>query len=194
MGTIASVIPSKKNSTWNQPRVQAGRCALRNECIWRIARGIRSLGSFHGNMLTSALGASIAASIATAYGCAGISSGRIRTGVWQWRTKSRVTVRTKSVFVRYILVRYAPSTAHLYVAWSNGGASYNGSGVAPAGDKHGVTAFRINRQSGALQIHGAPAALRWRPIYITGDIPGRHLLVAYNDTSGVSVHTIESDG
>jgi len=32
-------------------------------------------------MLTSAFGASIAASMATAYECAGISSGRIRNGV-----------------------------------------------------------------------------------------------------------------
>jgi hypothetical protein len=30
--------------------------------------------------------------MATAYGCAGTSSGRIRTGVWHLRTKSRVTV------------------------------------------------------------------------------------------------------
>jgi hypothetical protein len=37
--------------------------------------------------LPSAFGASIAASMATAYGCAGISSGRISTGVWQLRTK-----------------------------------------------------------------------------------------------------------
>src|SRR3989475_11350973 len=84
---------------------EAGRCARRKERIWRTARGIRSLGSFHGNMLTSAFGASIAASMATAYGCAGISSGRISTGVWQLRTKSRVTVKTKSGLVRYILVR-----------------------------------------------------------------------------------------
>src|SRR5215831_7978230 len=34
-----------------------------------------------------------------------ISSGRISTGVWQLRTKSRVTVQTKSGLVRYILVR-----------------------------------------------------------------------------------------
>jgi hypothetical protein len=44
----------------------AGRCAFRKEWIWRTASGIRSLGSFHGNMLTSAFGASIAASMATA--------------------------------------------------------------------------------------------------------------------------------
>src|SRR5262249_705326 len=69
-----------------------GRCARRNERMWRTASGMRSFGSFHGNMLTSAFGASIAASIATAYGWFGISSGRMRTGVWQPRTKSRVTV------------------------------------------------------------------------------------------------------
>ena len=50
------------------------------------ASGMRSFGSFHGNMLTSAFGASIAASIATAYGCAGMSSGRINTGVWHLPT------------------------------------------------------------------------------------------------------------
>src|SRR5437879_12163953 len=86
-------------------QADAGRCARRKERIWRTARGIRSLGSFHGNMLTSAFGASIAASMATAYGCAGISSGRISTGVRQLRTKSRLTVKTKSGLVRYILVR-----------------------------------------------------------------------------------------
>ena len=87
----------------------------------------------------------------------------------------------------------ASSKPFLYVAWSNGGASYNGSGVAPSGDRHGVTAFRVD-PSGALHVQGAPASLRSRPIYITGDIPGRHLLVAYNDPSGISVHTINSDG
>ena len=44
----------------------AGRCAFRNERTWRTATGIRSLGCFQGYMLTSAFGASIAASIATA--------------------------------------------------------------------------------------------------------------------------------
>jgi hypothetical protein len=44
----------------------AGRCARRKDRIWRTANGIRSLGSFHGNMLASAFGASIAVSMATA--------------------------------------------------------------------------------------------------------------------------------
>src|ERR1700709_308002 len=46
-------------------RSYLGRCARRNERIWRTASGTRSFGSFHGNMLTSAFGASIAVSIAT---------------------------------------------------------------------------------------------------------------------------------
>ncbi len=56
----------------------------------------------------------------------------------------------------------APSTPFLYVAWSNGGASYNGTGVAGPGDRYGVTAFRIDPASGALRIQGAPASLRAR--------------------------------
>src|SRR5262249_7820121 len=52
----------------------------------------------------------------------------------------------------------------LYVAWSNGGASYAGSGVNPSGDQHGITAFRVDA-TGALQAHGSPARLRSRPVY-----------------------------
>jgi 6-phosphogluconolactonase len=87
----------------------------------------------------------------------------------------------------------SPSAPFLYGAWSNGGSSYTGSGVTPVGDKHGVTAFRVD-PSGALHVQGAPSSLRSRPIHITGDVPGRHLLVAYNDPSGVSVHTVDADG
>jgi 6-phosphogluconolactonase len=87
----------------------------------------------------------------------------------------------------------SPTTPFLYVAWSNGGTSYAGSGVTPVGDKHGVTAFRVDSQ-GALHAEGTPGALRSRPIHITGDVPGRHLLVAYNDPSGIAVYTINRDG
>ena len=45
-------------------------------------------------MLSSAFGADIAHSMATASGCAGTSSGRISTGVWQLFTKSRDTVKS----------------------------------------------------------------------------------------------------
>jgi 6-phosphogluconolactonase (cycloisomerase 2 family) len=87
----------------------------------------------------------------------------------------------------------SPSMPFLYVAWSNGGTSYAGSGVAPRGDQHGVTAFRIDA-SGGLHAEGTPGALRSRPIHITGDGPGRHLLVAYNDPSGISVHAVNANG
>ncbi len=87
----------------------------------------------------------------------------------------------------------SPSTPFLYVAWSNGGTSYANTGITPVGDRHGVTAFRVDA-SGTLHAEGAPAALRSRPIHITGDLTGRHLLVAYNDPSGISVHTINRDG
>ena len=44
----------------------------------------------------------------------------------------------------------------------------------------------------ASTVRAAP--LRSRPIHITGDGPGRYLLVAYNEPSGVSVHAIDPDG
>jgi 6-phosphogluconolactonase (cycloisomerase 2 family) len=81
----------------------------------------------------------------------------------------------------------------VYVTWSNGGASYSGSGIAPRGNRHGITAFRID-SAGALHEHGPIASLRSRAIHITGDARARHLLVAYNDPSGVSVHAINNDG
>jgi 6-phosphogluconolactonase len=87
----------------------------------------------------------------------------------------------------------SPAGPFLYVAWSNGGASYAGTGVTPVGDKHGITAFRVGA-NGALHAHGAPASIRSRAIHITGDATHRHLLVAYNDPSGISVHTINADG
>jgi 6-phosphogluconolactonase len=87
----------------------------------------------------------------------------------------------------------SPSGPFLYVAWSNGGASYAGTGVTPVGDKHGITAFRVDA-TGALHAHGAPASIRSRPIHITGDASHRYLLVAYNDPSGISVHAINADG
>ena len=87
----------------------------------------------------------------------------------------------------------SPTTPFLYVAWSNGGTSYAASGVTPVGDKHGVTAFRVDNQ-GALHAEGTPGVLRSRPIHITGDGTARHLLVAYNDPSGIAVYSINRDG
>jgi 6-phosphogluconolactonase len=88
-----------------------------------------------------------------------------------------------------------PSKQYLYVAWSNGGPSNLPTGSpAPRGSQHGLSAFRIDPTSGALLPHGQPAALPSRPIHVTTDIPGAHVLAAYNDPSGVTVHRIEPGG
>jgi len=88
-----------------------------------------------------------------------------------------------------------PSKRYLYVAWSNGGPSnLPPDSAAPSGSQHGLTAFRIDPASGALLLHGQLASLPSRPIHVTVDIPGTHVLAAYNDPSGVTVHRIEPDG
>ena len=88
-----------------------------------------------------------------------------------------------------------PSKKFLYVAWSNGGASYStGSGSPPRGDQHGISAYRIEPMSGALTLHGKPASLPSRPIYITTDVDGRHVITAHNNPSALVVHRILSDG
>jgi 6-phosphogluconolactonase len=79
-----------------------------------------------------------------------------------------------------------PSRRYLYVTWSNN--------VAGTAGRHGVTAFRIDPASGALQPHGQPIPLAARSVFMTVDIPGNHLVVAYNEPSGATVHRIAVDG
>jgi 6-phosphogluconolactonase len=87
-----------------------------------------------------------------------------------------------------------PSQKFLYVAWSNGGPTGAGTARPPSGSQHGITAFRIDPASGALHPLGQPLALAWRPIHISVDPAGTHVLVAYNEPSGVTVHRLNSDG
>jgi 6-phosphogluconolactonase len=88
-----------------------------------------------------------------------------------------------------------PSHRFFYVAWSNGGPSnLPPDSPAPSGSQHGLSAFRIDSSSGALLPYGQSASLPSRPIHVTTDIPGTHVLAAYNDPSGVTVHRIEADG
>src|SRR5262245_1976136 len=84
-----------------------------------------------------------------------------------------------------------PSRRYLYVAWSDRGP---GSPAAAGAGRHGVTAFRVDAASGALTAHGAPAALPSRPVHVTVDVPGAHVLSAHNDPSGLTVHRIAPDG
>jgi 6-phosphogluconolactonase (cycloisomerase 2 family) len=79
-----------------------------------------------------------------------------------------------------------PSRRYLYVTWSNN--------VGGAAGQHGVTAFRIDPASGALRPHGQPISLAARSVFITADIPGNHIVVAYNQPSGATVHRIAPDG
>jgi 6-phosphogluconolactonase len=79
-----------------------------------------------------------------------------------------------------------PSRRYLYVTWSNNLRGSTG--------RHGVTAFRIDPTSGALQRHGRPISLAARSVFITADIPAEHLIVSYNEPSGATVHRIAADG
>ena len=90
-----------------------------------------------------------------------------------------------------------PSGRFLYVAWSDGGPSYEfpGSGFRrTAGTKHGVSAFRIDPASGALHAHGAAVSVPARPIHMTLDAAATHALVAQNEPSALTVIKINADG
>jgi 6-phosphogluconolactonase (cycloisomerase 2 family) len=82
------------------------------------------------------------------------------------------------------------SARHLYVASSD-----SAPGQGPAGTRHHLTVFQIDRADGRLTPHAAPPlALPSRPIHISTDVPSRHLLVAFNHPAGIGVYRINSDG
>ncbi len=87
-------------------------------------------------------------------------------------------------------IQYAwphPSRRMLYVVSSNGGPGI-------VGDKHYATALAIDPATGALQLHGEPAALPSRPIHASVDASGQYLLTAYNNPSNVTVHRLNANG
>jgi 6-phosphogluconolactonase len=77
-----------------------------------------------------------------------------------------------------------PSRKFFYVAWSNG----------MQGDRHGVSAFRVDQATGGLAPLGTPIELRHRPVHLTVDANATHALVAYNNPSGLTVHELHADG
>lgn len=79
-----------------------------------------------------------------------------------------------------------PDGRYLYVACSNGSPGN-------VGDVHCACALRI-ADDGCVTLHGPVVPLPARPVHITTDIPGRHILIAYNDPSGLTVHRIRDDG
>ena len=64
--------------------------------------------------------------------------------------------------------------------------------TAPNPRNHYLTAFEVD-SSGALERIG-DARLRHRPIHITVDALGQHVLAAFNNPSGVAVHRLNADG
>jgi 6-phosphogluconolactonase len=87
-------------------------------------------------------------------------------------------------------IQYAwphPSRRTLYVVSSNGGPGI-------PGDKHFASALAIDPATGALRLHGDPAALPSRPIHASVDARGEYLLTAYNNPSNITVHRLNADG
>jgi 6-phosphogluconolactonase (cycloisomerase 2 family) len=87
-------------------------------------------------------------------------------------------------------IQYAwlhPSKRFLYAVTSNGGPGI-------AGDKHYASALAIDPATGALRLHGEPAALPSRPIHASTDASGGFLFIAYNNPSNITVHRINADG
>lgn len=79
-----------------------------------------------------------------------------------------------------------PSRKFLYVAWSNNRKGAEG--------RHGVTAFRIDPATGVLRPHGQPISVAARSVFLTVDGAGKHIVVAYNEPSKATVHSIAADG
>jgi hypothetical protein len=73
-----------------------GTCAFKKLRTRLMVRCFSSSGSFHGNTVISAFGASEATSIEVCSGCPGTSSGSTSIGVRQFLMKSRDTLYRKS--------------------------------------------------------------------------------------------------
>lgn len=77
---------------------------------------------------------------------------------------------------------------HFYVASSSGGP-----GGVQTGAEHHVTAFTIDRTTGALSQIGNSMRLPFRPIHMTLDNESQHILVAFNSPSSLRVYRISRD-
>jgi len=75
---------------------------------------------------------------------------------------------------------------HFYVASSD-------AHTAASPRNHLLSSFDVD-SSGALKPLGDPVRLRHRPIHITVDASGEHLLSAFNEPSSVAVHRLNADG
>ena len=66
-------------------------------------------------------------------------------------------------------------------------------GLQGPGVVHRLDALRIGAD-GSLSRHGAGRELPMRPLHVTVDHQARHILAAYNEPAGVTVHRIADDG
>ena len=80
-----------------------------------------------------------------------------------------------------------PSHRSLVVAWSDGGPGLPGT-------RHGMSAFTIDPASGALTHFGSDVPLRSRPVHLSGNASGTHILLAHNDPSAVTVIALKANG
>jgi len=101
-----------------------------------------------------------------------------------------------------VLVRRGTVTlpANVHYAWPHASGRYlyvassdSAPGTGSVGDKHHVTAFRIDPATGGLTPHGEPIPLPTRPIHMTTDIPSDHLLVAFSNPSALRVYRVNPD-
>jgi 6-phosphogluconolactonase len=87
-------------------------------------------------------------------------------------------------------VQYAwphPSREFLYAACSNGAPDAEG-------NAHCAVALDIEPESRALRAHGPEVPLPSRPIHVTLDGAGAHMLTVYNKPSSITVHRVDRDG
>jgi 6-phosphogluconolactonase (cycloisomerase 2 family) len=101
------------------------------------------------------------------------------------------TLTRRGTVVMPANVQYAwphASGRYLYVTTSD-----SASGVGQAGNRHHLTALRIDPASGALSQHGDSVPLPSRPIHNATDIPSQHVLVAFNNPGAIRVYRINPD-
>jgi len=78
----------------------------------------------------------------------------------------------------------------VYVATSNGGPG----SADRRGDRHHITALRVDPRTRRLSLHAPPQPLGARPIHLTTDGESEHAVVTYNMPPGVTVHRVERGG
>lgn len=100
------------------------------------------------------------------------------------------TLTAKQTLDLELDIQYAwrhPALPIFYVAISNGGPG-------KTGNENRIVSCRIDEASGQISLFGPARDVPWRPLHLSLDKESKHLLVAYNNPSGVTVHKIDADG